>query len=249
MPVLAELIRPDRFDAVLFDLDGVLTSTASIHSTCWKSMFDAFLRQRAEAAGVLFVPFDIDQDYPLFVDGKLRYDGVQSFLSSRRINLPYGSPEDDPQLETVCGLGNRKDTLVKKRLDEGGIEVFAGSIAVVKRLLSREIRTAVVSASKNCKRVLESFEIRDLFEQVVDGEVAEQLHLAGKPAPDTFIKGAELLGVDPSRAVVVEDAISGVQAGRAGGFGLVIGVDRHGDADALLRHGADVVVADLGELL
>jgi beta-phosphoglucomutase-like phosphatase (HAD superfamily) len=212
-------------------------------------MFDDFLRHRAQETGSPFVPFDMDQDYKSFVDGKLRYDGVRGFLSSRNIELPYGSPEDNPLLETVCGLGNRKDALVKKRFDQGGIEVFAGSIVVVKWLLARGIRTAVVSASKNCKQVLESTDIRGLFEQVVDGEVAERLHLAGKPAPDTFIKAAELLGVAPSRAVVVEDAISGVQAGRAGGFGLVIGVDRHGDADALRRHGADLVVSDLDELV
>ncbi len=249
MPELAKLIRPDRFDAVLFDLDGVLTSTAAIHSTCWKSMFDDFLQRRADETGSPFVPFDIDRDYKSFVDGKLRYDGVRGFLLSRGIELPNGSPADGAHLVTVCGLGNRKDAMVKERLDKGGIEVFAGSIAVVKWLLDHGIRTAVVSASKNCRQVLESVGIRDLFEYVVDGEVAEQLHLAGKPAPDTFIKAAELLGVDPSRAVVVEDAISGVQAGRAGGFALVIGVDRHGDADGLLRHGADLVVADLGDLV
>lgn len=249
MSELAKLIRPDRFDAVLFDLDGVLTSTAAIHATCWKLMFDYFLQHRAEETGEPFVPFDMDKDYKSFVDGKLRYDGVKGFLSSRKIQLPYGSPEDDPQLETVCGLGNRKDALVKKRLDNEGVEVFAGSVAVVNWLRERGIRTAVVSASKNCRQILQTAGIRDLFEQVVDGEVAERLHLAGKPAPDTFIKGAELLGVAPNRAVVVEDAISGVQAGRAGGFGLVIGVDRHGDPDSLLRHGADRVVADLGELL
>lgn len=249
MPELAKLIRTDHFDAVLFDLDGVLTSTATIHSVCWKEMFDDFLRQRAEQTGLPFVPFDLKRDYAAFVDGKLRYDGVQSFLSSRHIELPFGSPEDSPLLETVCGLGNRKDALVKRRLEVEGVEVFSGSIAVVKWLLARGIRTAVVSASKNCKQVLESAGIRDLFEQVVDGELAEQQRLAGKPAPDTFIKAAELLGVAPSRAVVVEDAISGVRAGRAGGFGLVIGIDRHGDGGDLLACGADLVVSDLGELV
>jgi beta-phosphoglucomutase family hydrolase len=237
-----------QFDAVLFDLDGVLTSTARIHSSCWKTMFDDFLSRRATAKEP-FHPFDIVTDYKLYVDGKLRYEGVKSFLASRKIALPEGTPDDPPTADTVCGLGNRKDELVKAAIERGEVEAYPGSVALVRRLREQGIRTGVVSSSNNCEQVLRAVGILDLFEVRVDGLVASELHLPGKPAPDTFLRAAQLLGVDPARAVVVEDALAGVAAGRAGGFGLVVGVDRDGGGDALLSHGADMVVADLEELL
>jgi beta-phosphoglucomutase family hydrolase len=242
-------ITPDRFDAVLFDLDGVLTSTARIHAACWKTMFDDFLRQRAAERKEPFQSFDVATDYKPYVDGKLRYEGVKSFLASRNIALPEGTPEDLPTAETVCGLGNRKDELVKAKIDQGEVESYPGSVALVRWLREQDIRTAVVSSSNNCEQVLRATGILDLFEVRVDGLVASQLGLPGKPAPATFLEAARRLGVSPARAVVVEDAIAGVQAGRAGGFGLVVGVDRDGTGDALREEGANVVVTDLGELL
>ncbi len=242
-------ITRDRFDAVLFDLDGVLTATARLHAAAWKRMFDEYLAARAAGRGEPFEPFEIATDYKLHVDGKLRYDGVQSFLRSRGIDLPWGDPDDPPERETVCGLGNRKNELISELLETEGVDVYEESVAWVRQVRARGLAIAVVSASKNCERVLDVAGIADLFEIRIDGIVAAQLGLPGKPAPDTFLEGARRLGVDPQRAVVVEDAVSGVQAGRAGGFGLVIGVDRHGDPEALHGGGADVVVADLGELL
>lgn len=245
----ASVIVPDRFDAVLFDLDGVLTSTAKIHSRCWKIMFDEFLGRRAVDGGEPFRPFDIVTDYKLYVDGKPRYDGVRSFLASRNISIPDGTPTDPRTAVTVCGLGNRKDELVKAAINRGEVEAYPGSVALVRQLRERGIRTAVVSSSNNCRDVLRAAGIENLFDARVDGLVSTELHLPGKPAPDTYLKAAEMLGVGPARAVVVEDALAGVQSGRAGGFGLVIGVDRGGSRDALREHGADVVVTDLGELV
>ena len=242
-------ITPDRFDAVLFDLDGVLTATAKIHSICWKTMFDEFLSRRATQKNESFQPFDIESDYKLYVDGKARYDGVRSFLASRRISLPEGTAQDLTTANTVRGLGNRKDELVKAAIERGEVESFPGSIALVQRLRQQGIRTAVVSSSKNCEQVLKAAGIHDLFEARVDGLVATELDLPGKPAPDMFLKAAQMLDVKPRRAVVVEDAIAGVQAGRAGGFALVVGVDREGDGNTLRTHGADLVVTDLAELL
>lgn len=237
------------FDAVLFDLDGVLTATAKIHAICWKRMFDAYLKRRAAMANESFSPFDIENDYKEFVDGKLRYDGVRSFLASRGIELPEGSPEDDPETETICGLGNRKDRMVGEILANESIEVFEGSLRLVHWLRRRQVPIAVVSASRNCEAVLAAGGIADLFAVRVDGVVADELQLPGKPAPDSFLKAAELLGIEPEKAVVIEDAIAGVQAARSGGFGLVVGVERHGDAEALRAGGADLVVTDLAELL
>jgi len=242
-------ITPDRFHAVLFDMDGVLTSTAKIHSSCWKTTFDDFLRHRAEERKEPFRPFEIQTDYKRYVDGKLRYDGVRSFLASRDIVLAEGTPEDPPTVETVCGLGNRKDELVKAAIEQGQVESYPGSVALVGRLREQGIRTAVVSASNNCEQVLRAAGILDLFEVRVDGVVASQLGLPGKPAPDTFLEAARMLGVSPARAMVVEDAIAGIQAARAGGFALIVGVDREGSGDVLRTEGADVVVTDLAELL
>jgi beta-phosphoglucomutase family hydrolase len=246
---LGHVVTKDRFDAVLFDLDGVLTDTAKIHAACWKEMFDDFLRQRAAENKEPFRPFDIASDYKLYVDGKARFDGVQSFLESRSIHVPYGEPDSPPNNETICGLGNRKNEMVKEAIESEGVEAYEGSVAFVRHLRMQEIKTAVVSASSNCESVLTSAGIADVFDVRVDGEVAARLKLAGKPAPDTFLKAAEELGVAPNRAVVVEDAISGVQAGRDGGFGLVIGVDRKGDPESLWANGADIVVNDLAEML
>jgi beta-phosphoglucomutase family hydrolase len=242
-------ITKEGFDAVLFDLDGVLTDTARVHAASWKRMFDEFLRERSAQRGEPFVPFDTKADYLRYVDGKLRYDGVRSFLESRGIKLPDGEPDAPPGYESVTALGNLKDRMVKEILRAEGAEVYEGSVALVRHLRSRGIKTGVVSASKNCGEVLRAAGIEDLFDVQVDGEVADRLRLPGKPEPDSFLEAARELGVYPGRAVVVEDAISGVQAGRKGGFGLVVGVSRKGDAEALRQHGADVVVSDLQELL
>ena len=212
-------------------------------------MFDDFLRHRAAKKKEAFRPFEIATDYKRYVDGKLRYEGVRSFLASRDIALAEGTPEDPPTVETVCGLGNRKDELVKAAIAQGKVESYPDSVALVRRLREQEIRTAVVSASNNCEEVLRVAGILDLFEVRVDGLVATELGLPGKPAPDTFLEAARLLGVSPARAAVVEDAIAGIQAALAGGFGLVVGVDRGGSRDALRTEGAEVVVRDLAELL
>ena len=247
-PPSPELSR-ERFDAVLFDLDGVLTDTARIHAAAWKRMFDEYLRGRAEAAGEPFRPFEIDSDYGPYVDGKPRFDGVRDFLHSRQIELPEGSADDPPGRETVRGLGNRKNEMVNAVISSEGVEAYPSSVALTRQLQEKGIKTAVVTSSSNCDTVLEAAKIADLFETKVDGRVVAELKLSGKPAPDAFLEAARRLGVDPKRAVVVEDAISGVQAGRAGGFGLVIGVARKGDAEALAQNGADLVVNDLAELL
>jgi beta-phosphoglucomutase family hydrolase len=238
----------DRFDAVLFDLDGVLTATAETHFASWKKLFDGYLRKRAEERGETFEPFG-ESDYRQHVDGKPRYDGVRDFLASRGIRLPHGSPQDPPSEETICGLGNLKNEILHETLEDEGVEIFQESIAWVKQLQERGIKTAVVSSSKNCQKVLEAAGIESLFEVRVDGNVAAELGLSGKPAPDTFLTAADRLGVAPERAVVVEDAISGVEAGRSGGFGLVVGVAREEDPEELRNHGADIVVGDLGEML
>jgi alpha,alpha-trehalase len=243
------LVTRERFDAVLFDLDGVLTATAGLHAAAWKRMFDEYLAQRAADSDELFKPFEIATDYKLHVDGKLRYDGVHSFLGSRGIDLPWGTANDPAEWETICGLGNRKNDLIAELLDTEGVDVYEKSVAWVRELRRTGFAIAVVSASKNCERVLQVAGIADLFEVRVDGVMAADFGLPGKPAPDTFLEGARRLDVEPARAVIVEDAVAGVQAGRAGGFGLVIGVDRHGDPGALRGGGADLVVEDLGEML
>jgi beta-phosphoglucomutase family hydrolase len=235
--------------ACLFDLDGVLTKTAKLHAAAWKDMFDAYLRQRAERAGDPFVPFDAAADYDEYVDGKPRYEGVQSFLASRGIELPRGEPSDPPDAETVDGLGNRKNEIVLRLIRERGVEPYEGSVRYVHAAREAGLRRAVVSSSTNCREVLIAAGIEDLFEVRIDGVLAERQHLRGKPAPDTFLAGARALGVEPAHAAVFEDALAGVAAGRAGRFGFVVGVDRVGQADALREHGADVVVSDLSELL
>ncbi len=242
-------IALDRFDAWLFDLDGVLTATAKIHATSWKKMFDEYLKQRSEATGEPFRPFEVDPDYRLYVDGKPRLDGIRDFLASRGIILPEGEPDDSPDAETVNGLGNWKNTMVLRAIDDGLVERFDSSIGFVEALREAGVKTAVVSSSRNCEAILKAAGIEDLFDVRVDGVVASDLGLPGKPAPNTFQHAADELGVDYTRAVVVEDAVSGVQAGRAGNFGLVVGVSRKGNDDELLDEGADIAVPDLGELL
>jgi beta-phosphoglucomutase family hydrolase len=240
---------PDGIRACLFDLDGVLTQTAKVHAAAWKQMFDEYLQARAEKTGEEFVPFDGRSDYDRYVDGKPRYDGVRSFLQSRGINLPEGSPDDPPSAETVKGLGNRKNELVLKLIEEQGVEPYEGSVRYVRAAADAGLRRAVVSSSANCRAVLESADMLDLFEEIVDGNVLAERGLNGKPAPDTFLAAAEALGTSAAESAVYEDALSGVEAGRAGDFGLVVGVDRVGQAEALKEHGADVVVQDLAELL
>jgi beta-phosphoglucomutase family hydrolase len=231
---------PDGIQACLFDLDGVLTRTAEVHAAAWKEMFDAFLSARAAAGGEPFVPFDSHADYDEYVDGKPRGDGVRSFLASRGIEL-----SDDE----VVDLGSRKNELVLNLIHDRGVQPYEGSVRYVHAVRDAGLRRAVVSSSTNAHDVLAAAGISDLFEHVVDGHVAEREHLSGKPAPDTFLEGAQELGVEPAHAAVFEDALAGVAAGHAGAFGCVVGVDRAGQADELRKHGATVVVPDLAELL
>ena len=240
---------PDTISACLFDLDGVLTQTAKVHAQAWKEMFDAFLRERSERLGEPFEPFEVPADYEQYVDGLPRLDGVRSFLESRGIELPDGSADDPPEQETVHGLGTRKNDLVLELIRSQGVEVYDGSVRFVEAVRDRGLGRAVVSSSTNCRDVLRAAGIEHLFDVRIDGAVAEREGLAGKPAPDTFLAGASALGVEPDRAAVFEDALAGVEAGRAGAFGCVIGVDRTGHADALKSHGADLVVEDLSELM
>jgi beta-phosphoglucomutase family hydrolase len=231
------------YDAALFDLDGVITPTAEVHMHAWAEMFDAFL-----AAEGVDEPYS-DADYFTYVDGKPRYDGVRSFLQSRGIELPEGDPSDSPDERTVSGLGNRKNDVFEQVLQRDGVKAYPGSRKLVEALAERGLAMAVVSSSRNAPEVLRVAEMIDFFPTIVDGRVAGDRHLAGKPAPDTFLFAAQQLDVEPSRAVVLEDALSGVAAGKAGHFGLVIGVDRGVGAEALTENGADQVVSDLEELL
>ena len=240
---------PDAVRACLFDLDGVLTQTAKVHAAAWKEAFDGYLWQRAERTGDDFVPFDAIADYDSFVDGKPRADGTRSFLQSRQIDLPEGDADDPPDAETVQGVGNRKNDIVLRRIRDDGVQAYDGSVAYVRAARDAGLGRAVVSSSTNCRDVLVAADIEDLFEQRIDGVVAQERQLRGKPAPDTFLAGAEALGVPAAQAAVFDDALAGVEAGRAGGFGFVIGVDRVGQSEALREHGADLVVTDLAELM
>jgi beta-phosphoglucomutase family hydrolase len=240
---------PDGIRGCLFDLDGVLTKTAQVHDAAWQEMFDGYLRERSRSTGEPFVPFDRVADYENFVDGKPRADGTRSFLQSRGIELPEGSPDDPPDAETVEGLSNRKNEILLRRIHEDGVEAYPGSVRYVRAVRDAGLRRAVVTSSANCRDVLASAGLEDLFETHIDGLTVERDHLRGKPAPDSYLAGARALGLEPAAAAVFEDALAGVAAGRAGRFGFVVGVDRLGQADALAEHGADVVVADLAELL
>jgi len=241
---MTELGLPEEIKACLFDLDGVVTRTAVVHAAAWKEMFDAFLRERE---GEHFRPFD-DHDYDEYVDGLPRADGVRTFLASRGIGLPDGKPDDPPGAETVHGLGNRKNALVLEKIRTDGVEAYDDTLTYIRAARAQGLRTAIVSSSANCRDVLRAIDAEDLFDVRVDGVVAAERHLPGKPHPDTFLAAAHDLGLDAPRSAVFEDALAGMDAGRAGGFGYVVGLDRVGQADALYEHGADIVVKGLAEL-
>jgi beta-phosphoglucomutase family hydrolase len=240
---------PSRIRACLFDLDGVLAQTATLHEAAWKTMFDGFLRTRATRTGDRFVPFDLAADYAEYVDGQPRKQGVRSFLVARRIELPEGRVDDPLDAETISGLANSKNELVLALIREHGVEAYPGSVRYVNAVRAAGLRCAVVSSSANAREVLEAAGIAHLFDERLDGIDAERMRLKGKPAPDTFLTAARALWVFPAEAAVFEDALAGVAAGRAGSFGFVVGVDRLGQAQALREQGADVVVSDLAELL
>jgi beta-phosphoglucomutase family hydrolase len=237
---------PDPIRVCLFDLDGVLTRTATVHAAAWKQMFDGFLQARE---GDDFRPFDTDRDYDEYVDGKPREDGVRDFLASRNITLPQGSPQDGADVETIHGLGARKNDILLREIAEHGVEVYEGSVRYLKAARDAGLGRFVVSSSANTRQVLDVTGLAELVQGRVDGVTLAEEHLRGKPAPDSFLAGARLAGVEPCAAAVFEDALAGVAAGRAGRLGFVVGVDRVGQADALREHGADVVVRDLAELL
>jgi beta-phosphoglucomutase family hydrolase len=240
---------PPDVRAGLFDLDGVLTKTAILHAQAWKAMFDEYLGARAKRTGEELQPFDQVSDYDRYVDGKPRYDGVRSFLEARGIELPQGTPEDPPDRETICGLGNRKNELVLRLIRERGVETYPGSVRYLDTARHAGLACAVVTSSANAEKVLRAAGLAGHFRARVDGVVAAREHLKGKPAPDTYLAAARRLGVPSAAAAIFEDALAGVEAGRAGGFGLVVGVDRNGQGEELKRHGADVVVKDLADLL
>ena len=239
---------PDGVTACLFDLDGVLTDTAAVHNRAWTQTFDEFLRRRSEATGEPFVPFDPGADYNAHVDGKKREDGVRAFLASRGVVLDEGTPDDPPAADTVWGVGNRKNELLLERIRSGGVEAYDSTLRYLHAVRARGLRTAIVSSSANCRDVLRAIDAEDLFDVRIDGVVAAERGLPGKPRPDTFLAAARDLGVTAKEAAVFEDALAGMDAGRAGGFGYVVGVDRVGQSEALYAHGADVVVKDLAEL-
>ena len=240
---------PDSIHGLLFDMDGVLTQTAVVHAEAWKQAFDAFLKERADQQGENFEPFDKDKEYDEYVDGKSRLDGVRSFLESRGITLAEGSAEDDPKAETVNGIGNRKNDILLELIHKDGVEPYEGSVRYVHAALEQGLRCAVVSSSTNTHDILAAAGMGDLFEKVIDGNVVTHDHLQGKPAPDSYLAGAEAISVDPVNAAVFEDALAGVEAGHNGAFGCVVGVDRVGQGEALRAHGASIVVTDLAELL
>ncbi len=242
-------MSPLPYQAVILDLDGVITKTAQLHARSWEQMFDQYLKQHSTPGQKSLAPFDIDSDYRTYVDGKPRYDGVRSFLESRDIHLPQGTPDDPPDRETICGLGNRKNKIFLELLETEGVDVYEDTVEKIHQWRAQGLKTAVVSSSRNCKPILENADLLHLFDTKVDGVDSARLDLTGKPAPDIFLEAAKELGVEPAQAIVFEDAISGVKAGRAGNFGLVVGVDRQGNQrQDLLTHGADRVVTDLGNL-
>ena len=240
---------PEKIEALLFDMDGVLTQTAKVHAAAWKQTFDVFLRRHGDQTGDEFVAFDEVSDYDDYVDGMPREDGVRSFLQSRGIELPEGSADDPPDADTVSGIGNDKNRRVLQLIHDHGVKPYEGSVRYLHAARHAGLRRAVVSSSTNTHEVLAAAKLSDLFDAVIDGVVAHREHLHGKPAPDIFLAGARALGAEPAQAVVFEDALAGVAAGRAGNFGYVVGVDRVGQREALKAHGADVVVSDLAELL
>ncbi|MET9731153.1 beta-phosphoglucomutase family hydrolase [Streptomyces sp. NPDC006458] len=242
---MTELGLPEGIQACLFDLDGVVTKTAVVHAAAWKEMFDAFLRER-EGPG--YRPFDAVGEYGEYVDGRPRADGVRTFLASRGIELPEGGPDDPPRADTVHGLGNRKNELLLEKIRTGGVQAYEGTLRYIEAVRAAGMRTAVVSASANCRDVLRAVHAEDLFDVRIDGIVAAERGLPGKPRPDTFLAAARDLGLAAGQAAVFEDALAGMDAARSGGFGYVVGLDRTGQTDALYAHGADIVVKDLAEL-
>ncbi|MBX7548607.1 beta-phosphoglucomutase family hydrolase [Streptomyces sp. tea 10] len=242
---MTQLGLPEAIQACLFDLDGVVTKTALVHAAAWKETFDAFLRDYDGETGR---PFDADAEYDEYVDGRPRADGVRAFLDSRGIHLPEGTPDDPPGTRSVHGLGNRKNALLLEKIRTGGVEAYAGTLRYLEAVRAEGLRTAIVSSSANCRDVLRAVGAEHYFDVRIDGVVAAERHLPGKPHPDTFLAAARDLGVEPSRAAVFEDALAGMDAGRAGGFGYVVGVDRVGQREALYAHGATIVVNDLAEL-
>ena len=238
-------ITRERFDAVLFDLDGVITNTAKVHAAAWKTLFDEYLEQLSAKVRIPFEPFDAVEDYKTYVDGKPRYKGVQSFLDSRGVHLYWGSEDDPPFKETVCGLGNRKNEVFHRLLERDGVEVFEPADRLIGDLRSHGVQTAVVSSSKNCEAVLKVAGLLGEFDARVDGKTASRLGLAGKPEPASFLEAAARLDVKPERAIVVEDATAGVEAGKNGSFGFVLGIGGDEDREALERHGADLMLKDL----
>jgi trehalose-phosphatase len=241
-------ISKQNYEAVIFDLDGVVTKTARIHAAVWKKLFDKYLKERAAREGEQFQPFDIATDYPLYLNGKPRYEGVRSFLRSRGIELPYGNLDDPWDKETICGLGNRKNLLFHEELKKQGVEVYSSAVDFIRDLRSKDFKTAIVSSSKNCVAVLEAAKLVHLFDAKVDGVDREELGLEGKPSPDVYLEAARRLNVTPERAIIVEDSIAGVQAGRQGHFGCVIGVNRNNNGANLKKNGADIVLKDLSEV-
>ena len=242
-----QTIALEKYDAFIFDLDGVVTETAKIHARAWKKTFDAFLQDLA-GPGEDSKPFEIETDYVRYVDGIPRYKGVETFLDSRNIHIPYGDPGDPPGKETVCGIGNQKNELFKKIIEKGSIDVYESTLALIRQLRENGVKTAIISSSKNCGTILNTLDIAKLFDTKIDGLDAEKLELRGKPDPDIFTTAARQLGVDIEKAVVVEDAILGVKAGKKGNFGLVLAIDRGHQARNLLENGADMVVSDLSEI-
>ncbi|MCK5310592.1 MAG: beta-phosphoglucomutase family hydrolase, partial [Desulfobacteraceae bacterium] len=246
MATIKQIINPEFYDAVLFDLDGVVTRTADTHVSAWKKLFDEYLKKRSGTDN--YIPFDPKDDYTRYVDGKPRYKGIEAFIASRGIDIPYGSVDDDPDMETICGLGNRKNLFFSDLLKKEGVKVYESTVDLIRELRKNGFKTAIVSSSKNCSKVLKSANIKALFDTRVDGIVSESLGLTGKPEPDIFLQAASVLDVDVERCVVVEDALSGVEAGEKGGFGMVIGVNRKDQAKKLKQKGAHIVVDDLSEI-
>lgn len=236
------------FQAVIFDLDGVITKTALVHSSAWREMFNEYLKNREKRFGEAFRECTHDIDYLKYIDGKPRYKGVESFLDSRGIKIPYGKPSDNPDKETICGLGNKKNNFFNKVLERDGVEVYDSTIVLIRQLKEEGIKIGVASSSKNCRTVLERAGLLILFETIVDGEVSARMGLKGKPEPDIFIKASDNLGVKYELTVIMEDAVSGIQAGKKGNFGLVIGIARESNGDLLRKNGADIVVDDISGL-
>ncbi len=242
------MIEQPTFGAVIFDMDGVITKTALTHAAAWKKMFDEYLRYRESKYGETFKEFTHGGDYLPFVDGKPRYKGVSDFLASRGISIPYGDSTDQPGKETCCGLGNRKNEAFNEVMERDGVEVYPSTVNLIHELKKAGIKIGVASSSKNCKPVLEAVNLLDLFDTRVDGEVSAELNLKGKPEPDIFTTACDLIGIDYSNAIVVEDAVSGVQAGARGNFGLTLGIAREDNRKELEENGADYVVEDLEEI-